>query len=138
MKKILVVFLSLLLCLFCACGENEPDLVEKFVLCIENDTFDEIMTVMHPDSVVTAEEIDSYFALLEKSCGVEFKGDFKITEYELEEYDDPEPTIKGEYLRATGITESDGARFTFDIKIVENEKAKGIYKIKFRPQDESK
>lgn len=135
MKKILALILVLSLCLLCGCGNQYEDTVEEFVLCIEEERFEDAVGLMHPECAVTADEVSSYFALLEKETSIKFAGDFKITEYEIEDFEDEEATIDGEYTKASGEAESDGEEFTFEIKLVENDNGYGIYKIKFRAKE---
>ena len=138
MKKILALFLTLSFLLLCGCGNEYKKTAEEFVLCVEEQRFEDAVLLMHPECEVTADEVSSYFALLEKESGIEFKDDFKITECETEEYEDSEATVEGAHTKATGIVMSDGKEFTFDIKLVENDNGFGIYKIKFRVKaDES-
>ncbi len=135
MKKVFAIFLALSLVFLCGCGDRNKKTAKEFILCIEEQRFEDAVALMHPECLVTSDEISSYFALLEKDSGVEFFGDFKLEECETEEFEDTEATVSGEHIKATGIVRSGGMEFTFDIKLAENDKGYGIYKIKFRAKE---
>ena len=139
MKKIVVFILAIAMCFLTACDgmtdRNIKKTVEEFILCVEEDRFRDAAELIHSDCNTTADEISSYFALLEKESALEFSGDFQLIEYEYEDYDEENPIVEGEYVKATGIVESDGVTISFEIKLVENENDFGIYRIKFRKKD---
>ncbi len=135
MKKVFAIFLALSLIFLCGCGNKHKKTAEEFILCIEEQRFDDILPLMHPECEVTADEISSYFALLEKETGIKFKGDFKLQNIEIESFEDAEATVLGEHTKASGIVLSNSREFTFTLKLAENDNGYGVYKIKFRAKE---
>lgn len=135
MKRILAIIV-VAVCLLCGCNATSEieKTVEEFIECVEKDDFEAAALLIHPDREINKDEIASYFALLEKDAGIDISNDFQLIEYEIEAWQEEEPEIEGEYTKVTGLIESEkeGKQFTFDIKLVENEDALGIYKMKFR------
>lgn len=122
MKRIFALILAIAICVLCGCsktGEIEKT-VEEFITCVEEDRFDDAAALIHPDREINADEISSYFALLEKDAGVDISDDFQLIEYEIEDWEEEEPEIDGVYTKVTGLVENEeqSKQFTFDIKLV--------------------
>ena len=134
MKKILTIFIICIFFTLCGCSSTDKieSTVEEFVLCIEEDRYDDAVNLMHSECQITADEISSYFALLEKESKTDFSDNFQLIEYEIEDFEDSEAQVKGTYTKASGLVECEDETFTFEIKLVENDTDFGIYKIKFR------
>ena len=132
MKKIFAVILALSLIFLCGCDNKHEKIAEDFILCIAEQRFDDILPLMHPECEVTADEISSYFALLEKETSIKFKDNFKLESLKVESFEDAEATVLGEHTKASGIAIGGSREFTFTLKLVENDNGYGVYKIKFR------
>ncbi len=139
MKKILALLFVCSMCLLTACGgmsnKKIQKTVEEFILCVEEDRFSDAAELIHSECKTTADEVSSYFALLEKDKKLDFTKGFQLLQYEFEDFEEEEPTVVGEYVKASGTVEAGDCIFTFDIKLVENENDFGIYKIKFREKE---
>lgn len=138
MKRFLVWVMAFSICLLSGCNSTDKQIkntVEDFVLCVEEDRFDDAAELIHSECAITADEVASYFALLEKEKNLDFTKGFQLIEYEYEDFEDDSAEIKGSYVKATGTVEAKDVVYTFELKIVDNEEDFGIYKIKFREKE---
>ncbi len=131
MKKVFAMLLALSMIFLCGCNNKYEETAEKFILCVAEESFEEAVSLMHPECKVNADEISSYFALLENEANIKLKDNFQLESLEIESFEDTEATVLGEHTKASGIALADGIEFTFTLKLVENDNGYGIYKIKF-------
>lgn len=140
MKKILVLLTVVALFLLTACsgisGSKVKNTTEDFISYVGEGDFKKAHELIHIERETTADEIESYFGILEKGMDVDFSKKFQVIEYEYEDWEDEETTILGEYVKVTGTIETEDKKvIDFSLKLVKNDKDLGIYKIKFKEKE---